>query len=837
MEDTWAERAGLSATFREVLEGAADAIVAADTSGRIVLWNVAAEELFGYARATMLGGTVSKLIPERFLREYEKGVAAAFKAGRPAVSHLTTVARSADGTEYPVEAAVSIAGTGSEAIAVGIVRKIGERFRKLALLRDSERQLRDAEQIAGMGSFEWNVGSDEISWSDQLARIYGYEPDNHPKRLDEFLARVHPDDRDGLQNNIRNALATGSAWSMDERIVRADTGEERTLSSRVKALKNAQGEISRLVGICHDVTEQRRAEEALDESESRFRHVFDDAPIGMLLADRRGDEVFIARANGALTRLLGFSGTEFSQKRLPDIVDPSDRPLLRAMLQRAVVERGGPALEIRLRARDGTTKTVLAAASRIGDGEHNGNGSALIVHFEDISLRKHAEEQLRHRALHDALTGLPNRDLLLDRLNGALARAVRANSHVGVLLLNLDNFKVVNDALGHVAGDEILRTIAARLTAAGRGGDSVARVGGDEFAIVCESVENDDELSALARRVASALSVPLSIGDRELRITASIGLALGRDPGAPEELLRDADLAMYHAKQGGKNAVELFDESLRRHAIDRVEVERDLRRGLQAGEIVPYYQPIVDLATRTIAGFEALARWRHPERGVLLPAEFLQIAEESHLIGALGETILEQACTQLAAWQRALPNLTMAVNLSPSQLNGGLTTIVQQVIRQCEEPRSLLIEITESVFLDMKGSAAANLNALARLGVQLGIDDFGTGYSSLLYLKRFPVRFLKIDRSFVNGLPGNQEDAAIIEAILRLGKSLELTTVAEGVETQEQLEMLRAMGCTHVQGYFVGTPKPAEETSQSLLSENSKSILGAHPRTAGFAAE
>jgi len=640
MEDTWAERAGLSATFKEVLEGAADAIVAADTGGRIVLWNAAAEELFGYSRASMLGGTVSKLIPERFLPEYERGVAAAFAAGRPAVSHLTTVARSADGTEYPVEAAVSIAGTGSEAIAVGIVRKIGERFRKLALLRDSERQLRDAEQIAGMGSFEWNAGSDEIAWSDQLARIYGYDPDNHPKKLAEFVERIHPDDREGLQNNIRNALATGSAWSMDERIIRADTGEERILSSRVKALKNAQGEIARLVGICHDVTEQRRAEEALDESESRFRHVFDDAPIGMLLADVNGEDAFIGRANNALTRLLTYSGAELAQKRLSDIVDPSDRPLLRAIVRRAVTERGGPALEIRLRARDGAAKTVLAAASRIGDGERNGSGCALIVHFEDITLRKHAEEQLRHRALHDTLTGLPNRELLLDRLNGALARAVRANSRVGVLFLNLDNFKLVNDAVGHVAGDDILRTVSGRLMSAGRGGDTVARIGGDEFVIVCENVEHDAELTSFAQRVAAAIAAPISIGNRELTLTASVGIALGTDPGVPEQLLHDADLAMYHAKRRGKNTAELFDESFRQHAIDRVEVERDLRRGLQAGEIVPYYQPIVDLATGAVVGFEALARWRHPERGVLLPAQFLSIAEESHLIGALGESML-----------------------------------------------------------------------------------------------------------------------------------------------------------------------------------------------------
>jgi diguanylate cyclase (GGDEF)-like protein/PAS domain S-box-containing protein len=809
MEDTWAERAGLNATFKEVLEGAADAIVAADTGGRIVLWNDAAEELFGYPRASMLGSTVSKLIPDRFLREYEKGVATAFKTGRPAVSHLTTVARAADGTEYPVEAAVSIAGTGSEAIAVGIVRRIGERFKKLALLRESERQLRDAEQLAGMGSFEWNVGSDEISWSDQLARIYGYEPDNHPKRLDEFLSHVHADDREGLQNNIRNALATGSAWSMDERVIRAD-GERRVLSSRVKALKNAQGEIERLVGICHDVTEQRRAEEELEASEARFRRIFDDAPIGMLLVDVTKGDAFITRTNRAVCSLLGYTNAELAQMRLSHVVDTPDWPLLRATLTRATLDRTSlpPQLEIRLRAKSGARPIALAAASGVG-GE--GTWSSLIVHLEDVSLRKHAEDQLRHRALHDPLTGLPNRDLLLDRLNGALSRARRAENFVGVLLLNLDNFKMFNDTRGHIAGDEILRSVANRLLAAGRAGDTVARVGGDEFVVVCENVAHDDELGTLARRVANVVATPMTIGGEEVITTASVGLALGRETD-PEQLLRDADLAMYHAKQRGKNAVELFDETLRRQAMDSVDVKRDLRNALRNGEIEPYYQPIVEIATGAIGGFEALARWNHPVRGLLLPGEFLAIAEEAHLIGRLGTEMLRKACRQLAQWQARSPELSMAVNFSPLQLDTGVAGVVADVMQECSiEPRSLLIEITETVFLDMKKAAASHLNALARLGVQLGIDDFGTGYSSLLYLKRFPVRFLKIDRSFVNGLPGNQEDAAIVEAIVRLGRSLELATIAEGVETKEQFDALRSVGCTYAQGYYIAQPRPAAE--------------------------
>ncbi|HKU66874.1 MAG TPA: EAL domain-containing protein [Candidatus Baltobacteraceae bacterium] len=728
---------------------------------------------------------------------------------KPQVSHLAIVARNAQGREFPVEAAVSIAGGGSGAVAVGIVRKIGERFKKLSALQENERRMREAEQLAGMGSFEWQVGTDEITWSDQLARIYGYEPGRHPTTLSEFVERVHPDDREPVQNNIRNALSTGSAWSMDERIVRADTGEVRILTSRVKALRDASGDIVRLCGICHDVTEQRRAEEALAASEARFRHGFDDAPIGMLLVDMTRDDAFITRTNKALTYLLGYTKAEIVRMRLSDVVHPDDWPLLHATLERAAQQRSAPAhLEIRLNARNGIGANALAAVSRI----EGGAGSMLILHFEDITVRKQAEEQLRHRALHDPLTGLPNRHLLLDRLNGALARAGREHAIVGVLFLDLDNFKIINDSIGHVAGDEILRTMATRLITAGRGGDTSARVGGDEFVMVCESIAHEEELFTLAQRVAAILSAPIAIGGQQFISTVSIGIAVGREPDSPEQLLRDADLAMYRAKQHGKNTIEVFDETLRRHAMDRVEVERDLRRALQSAEIEPYYQPIVAVETGSISGFEALARWHHPQRGLLHPKQFLSVAEEAHLIAALGDIMLKEACRQLGVWQRTHPHLTMAVNLSLRQLNSGFTESVEKIVRRCSiVPRSLHVEVTESVLLDMHKSAATYLNALAGLGLQLGIDDFGTGYSSLIYLKRFPVRFLKIDRSFVDGLPENQEDLAIVEAIVRLGQSLELATVAEGVETAEQYDLLRSLGCTYAQGDYIAPPRPADE--------------------------
>lgn len=803
---------------QELIETAADAVVGADADGRIVLWNAAAASMFGYDRAAILGSPVSNLIPERFRRDYEKGFAAAVKDGRPEVSHLSIRGRHADGREFPVEAAVSISGRGPNAIAFGIVRQVSERVGKLALLQEKERRLRDAEHVASLGSFEWEIVTDALTWSDELYRIFGCDPQDCPSSFDTFLERVHPDDREAVLQNVKHSLKTGAGWAMDERIVRADTGEVRVLASNVKVMLNAHGKVARLCGTCQDVTEQRRAERALAASEARFRHGFEDAPIGMLLLTMAGTDGVITRTNRALRYLLGYTESQLIAMRLSELVVAEDWPLLQATLVRIASDTSPPVqLEVRLRGIDGRTPIVVSAAARIGGPEAP---SMLILHLEDITERKMVEDELRHRAVHDALTGLANRDLLLDRLGSALARAERSHSSVAVLFIDLDNFKLINDTIGHVAGDEILRTVAKRLLAVERSGDTAARVGGDEFVVVCDNIMHDEEILSIARRIADAVSVPMSMAGADFIVTVSIGVAVGHGRlQGPEQLLRDADLAMYRAKQHGRNTIDVFDETLRRYALDRVEIERELRAALQKAQIVPYYQPIIALDTGRIAGFEALARWHHPERGLLLPHEFLAVAEDAHLIIALGSAMLQAACKQLSEWSKIAGSLGMAINLSLRQLDGHFAGVLQACLDASGiPPDALYAEVTESVLLDVNKSAIADLHEVARLGVRLGIDDFGTGYSSLVYLKRFPVQFVKIDRSFVDGLPNDQEDAAIVKAIVRLGQSLGLTTTAEGVETAEQLEHLRRLDCSYAQGNFIAPPLPPAECTEMLAT-------------------
>ncbi|MGQ0521329.1 MAG: putative bifunctional diguanylate cyclase/phosphodiesterase [Actinomycetota bacterium] len=442
-----------------------------------------------------------------------------------------------------------------------------------------------------------------------------------------------------------------------------------------------------------------------------------------------------------------------------------------------------------------------------------------------------------HRANHDTLTGLPNRTLVLDRLDHALARLARGRRSVGVLFVDLDRFKVVNDTLGHSVGDEVLVRIGERLQAAVRPGDTVGRLAGDEFVVVCEEVETCAVLQ-VAERIAAAIASPMPLYGRESVLTASIGIALAAGGGRAEDVLRDADVAMYRAKERGRDRIEVFDAAIRARLLERLEMEQALRRALQHGELRLHYQPIVRAADNELLGVEALVRWEHPDRGLVAPADFIPLAEESGLITRIGRWVLIEACSQLGRWQDADPQLaalTIGVNLSARQFTDpGIVAIVAEALHRAGiAPGALTLEITESVLMEEVEATADTLRALKELGVGLSIDDFGTGYSSLSYLKRFPVDSLKIDRSFVDGLGIDSEDHAIVNAVVSLAHALGLDVVGEGVETEVQLRELRRLGCDAVQGYLVGHPQAAQPGG--LLPRHSRQVRRGrpdlHPRT------
>jgi diguanylate cyclase (GGDEF)-like protein/PAS domain S-box-containing protein len=570
----------------------------------------------------------------------------------------------------------------------------------------------------------------------------------------------------------------------------------------------------------------------MQESEERFRSAFDYAAIGMALVSPSGQWV---QVNHSLCQILGYSEKELLSSNFQSLLHAEDvEAANRAIAQLLSGQVSATQIEQRFLHSFGDEVWVSLNASLIRATETQ--PQQLIFQIQNISDRKWAEARLLHDAFHDTLTGMPNRALFLDHLQLAIARHERHPSrHYAVLFLDFDRFKIINDSLGHLAGDELLIEIARRVVKCVRLGDTVARLGGDEFTILLEDLQSQEEAIQLAERIQQTLTQPIKLSMTEVTITASIGIAYSSTGyQKPEELLRDADTAMYQAKSRGKACYALFDPSMHSHAIRQLQIENDLRRALERDEFFLVYQPIVSLETNQLVGFEALARWQHPERGLVNPGEFISVAEETGLILPLGAWVITEACRQLREWQERLPSpagrsLMMSLNLSGKQLmQDNIVEYVERILaQQGLDPHCLKLEITESVVMENIEVAMRKLEQLRSLGVKLSIDDFGTGYSSLSYLHRLSTDTLKIDRSFVQNMAQNNENAEIVRTIITLAKTLHMDVTAEGIETVDQLEMLRALGCECGQGYLFAKPMEADAAFQLLTPHEWQKLLPA----------
>jgi diguanylate cyclase (GGDEF)-like protein/PAS domain S-box-containing protein len=479
--------------------------------------------------------------------------------------------------------------------------------------------------------------------------------------------------------------------------------------------------------------------------------------------------------------------------------------------------------EMLLRRKDGSHVSVLGTATPFFDDR--GNLAGMIGVSTDISERKALEAELERRASHDPLTGLPNRHTLVDRLGQALLRTKRGKEgrKVGVLFMDLDGFKTINDSLGHEAGDRLLVTVAERLRKRLRPEDVLARFGGDEFAVLLEEVADASETIRVAQRIAESLREPFTVNDHQVNLSTSVGIALGsaHTKDDPEGMLRNADAAMYKAKEQGLGCYAVFDPAMQTRAQERLELEAELRRALEQGEFVLYYQPEVSLYNGSMVGLEALLRWQHPERGLLKPSAFVPLAEETDVIAPIGRWVLEEACRQAKRWEEEHPlasPMTMEVNLSSKQLRRRelARTVEEALTRAGVEAHTLALDITETVLIGASEHNAQALEALKKMGIRLSLDDFGTGYSSLSYLKRLPVDRVKVDRSFVKGLGGNATDTAVVRMIIELCHTLGVEVLAEGVETSEQAALLKDMGCDVGQGYYFARPLRSEELAEQL---------------------
>ena len=553
----------------------------------------------------------------------------------------------------------------------------------------------------------------------------------------------------------------------------------------------------------------RSAQEAtrLAASEQRFRQLTDATFEGILMhSDGK-----IADANGAMARLMDMPVDALIGRSVASLVNETSLPILRKHMD-ANIEA---ACEIELRRPDGTLVPAEVLTRSFG-GQDGASGASKVLAVRDISERKEAEERIRHMAHHDALTGLPNRRMFVDRLHQVLARSKRDGTTVAVLCLDLDRFKHVNDLGGHAAGDELLRQVARRLNDSIRTEDTAARLGGDEFAVIQVGVAHPDGPGIMAERLVKAISKPFELGSQQTMIGTSVGIALYPGDGEEgEDLVRAADTALYRAKEAGRGTFRFFEAEMDIRLQDRRMLERDLRQALAGEQLKVHYQPLADCGGGNIVGFEALVRWNHPERGPISPAQFIPLAEECGLIMPLGAWVMRRACADAATWPG---DKLVAVNLSPAQFrHADLAKEILNILKETGlAPSRLELEVTESLLIDDPDRVLATLMTLKDAGVRISLDDFGTGYSSLSYLQRFPFDKIKIDRSFVSQMEKNADSMSIIRAVIALGKSLRIKITAEGVETEAQLGLLQQENCDLVQGYLLGKPMAKEDLGKLL---------------------
>ncbi|KAF1045233.1 MAG: putative signaling protein [Herbaspirillum frisingense] len=663
--------------------------------------------------------------------------------------------------------------------------------------------------------------------SEGCLALTGYLPEDLllNQRL-SFLELIHPEDRQMVRAHVADCLRSKRRIDIEYRIVRAD-GAPRWVWGRGVGIYNATGKVEALEGFMQDVTERKEAAQALQEAERRYRSIFENAIEGVFQTTPDGTYIAV---NPALARIYGYRSPEDLIVGLRDIshqlyVEP-DR---RVEFMRLMEERGSVSnFESRVYRRDGDIIWISENARAVYDDA--GHLSCYEGTVEAITERKLYEAEMRHQATHDALTGLPNRNMLHDHLQRAIEIARQRGGLTAVAFVDLDQFKFINDSLGHQVGDELLKTVAQRLQSCLRDTDMVARQGGDEFVLVLQNQTGGEAgIAEVMQRILAAVSRPWPAGDREFHITSSIGVsrypADGKDV---ETLLKNADSAMYKAKEQGRNNFQFFAPWMDTQVSNRLEMLISLRRALDQEEFKLFYQPKLSLKDGSIIGAEALIRWESPEQGMVPPDRFIPFAEEAGLIVPIGEWVLRTACRQNKAWQEdGLPPIPVAVNLSPRQMNQALPDFVAGVLEQSGLAASWLeLEITENVVMKDAEKTVATLHTLKRLGLQISVDDFGTGYSSLSYLRRFPVDALKIDKSFVRDIARDADSAAIVKAVISLAHILNLRVIAEGVEDEEQHAFLRENGCDEVQGYYFGKPMAVADFTARLKEEARRRASG-----------
>ncbi len=799
-------------TLASITSAALDAILMLDEQGRLAFWNPAAERIFGYTREAALGMPAEDLLaPACRSRGYLRAALAETPAPEAAEPGrlLELTARHRDGHAFPVELSVAPVRLEGERRVIGVLRDISRRRAAEDSLRRSEEQLRALiNAMPEIVAFKDGEGRWlQVNQADlELFRLEGV--DYRGKTDAELADYTHPVYREAFLNceaTDEQAWREGRHSRAEERIPTVDGGH-RLLEVDKIPLFHEDGSRRGLVVLGRDITERRQWEQELRQSAT----VFENTSEGVMITDADGT---IVAVNRAFAEITGYTAAE-AIGRDPALLRSGrhDEAFYEAMWA-SIRETGRWQGEIWDRRKGGEVYPQWTNISTVRDT--SGRVTHYVAVFSDISAIKESQAELDYLAHHDPLTDLPNRLLFNDRLEQAIKRARRDSEHVAVLFVDIDRFKNVNDGLGHPVGDELLESAARRLEGAVRRSDTIARLGGDEFLVLLDPVEDAEAVSRAARRLLDAFDEPFRIRDHSLELTASVGVSLYPDDGqSVAELVKNADAAMYAAKGQGRNRFEFYSRDLTAEVEAMLSLEAALRRALHRGELSLRFQPQLALADESLLGVEVLLRWQHPERGPVSPARFIPLAEETGLINDIGAWVLAESCRQLAEWQRRGVAIgRLAVNVSGVQVErASLQAEVRDALDIAGLPAHCLeLEVTETALMRNAEHASAVLDGLRRLGVTLAVDDFGTGYSSMAYLKRFPLTKLKIDQSFVADIGRDPNDEAIANAIVALGRSLDLEVIAEGVERPEQARRLGDMGCQQVQGYLYARPMTAGE--------------------------
>jgi diguanylate cyclase (GGDEF)-like protein/PAS domain S-box-containing protein len=800
--------------FQRAFEDAAIGMAITGTDGRFVRVNHALAAMLGRAPQQLAGVAVRDITHPAHHADDAEAIRALASGEQNTYSAEKRYVR-ADGSEAWVALHVTVVrdADGGPQYFLSQMADIGERRAAEHALAESEERFRTLASASPVGVFAIAEDGRLAYANERLREIFDMPAgvlDGAP-----WLERVPVEDRDRLVGEFRRARALGERMSLDVRVV---AGIDRWARIHMAPVSKGPDQPMGLVGTIEDVTVEVTARMALAAREAEYRMLAEHSTD--FLSRHTIDGTFLY-ASPVSRAMLGWD-SEAMLGRTPKQLEmdhPEDMEIIERNWIGALREERSRTAAYRARRRDGSIvwlETTFRAVRGPG-----GEALEMVCVSRDISERKSAELELAHRALHDGLTGLPNRTLFLDRLGQALRRSRRRDRGVAVVFLDLDRFKLVNDSLGHKAGDRLLVDVAMRLSSALRPSDTLARFGGDELTLLCEDIGDVEDARAIAQRLLETFAEPFLVQDGEAFLQASIGLALARDGfEAPEDLIRDADAAMYRAKARGQG-VEIFDEAMRQDVRDRLALEAALRRGIGRGELRLHCQPLVSLADARIEGFEALVRWEHPERGLVPPGSFIPLAEETGLIVPIGAWVLNEACATLRRIidETGMQSLQVSVNVSPRQLQQ--PDFVAQVRAALDdnglEASCLVVEITESAI--MEAGAATILRALKDIGVRLAMDDFGTGYSSLAHLRRFPLDVIKVDRSFVAGL-GDGQGSSIAGAIVSLAHALGLRTVAEGIEDDEQRRAVLALGCDVGQGFHFARPMPVDDLTRLLAASN-----------------